>query len=61
MQQVQARTRLGQNVGDEKTLVDLEAGLVLLKQPALGCDGRPGRKQIREPVGGGVNQLGYPQ
>ena len=52
---------MGEHVGDEVALVDLEAALVLLQPLALLVDRRPGRHQPREALGGGVDELGHAQ
>ena len=55
---MEARALVREHVRDEHALVDLEAGLVLLQQLALGGDRGAAREVIGEALGGGVDELG---
>ena len=50
-----------QHVGDEHALVDLEAGLVLLGQLALGIDVVAGRDEAGVALGRRVHEFAHPK
>ena len=58
---MEADLRTREHVGDEHPLVDLEAGLLLLRQLALGVDRGAGRHEARVALGGLVDELGHAQ
>ena len=59
--QMRAAARVGEHVGEEDPLLDLEALLVLLQQLALGVDRGAGRQEVGVALRGGVDELGDPQ
>jgi hypothetical protein len=59
--QVRAGTGIGEHVGDEVALGDLQALLVALPELALGVDRRAPRQHAGLPVGRRVDELGNPQ
>ena len=61
VQQMRAAARVGEHVGEEDPLLDLEALLVLLQQLALGVDRGAGRQQVGVALGRGVDELGHAQ
>ena len=56
--EVEARALVREDVGDEQALVDLEPGLVLLQQLALGGDRGAAREVLRKALGSRVDELG---
>jgi hypothetical protein len=58
--QVETRSAVGEHLGDEDALVDLEALLVLLGQLALGVDRRSRGQEVGEPLGSLVDELRDP-
>ena len=48
---------MGEHVGDEDALVDLEPLLVLLEELSLGLDRRAGGQLVGEQLGRGVDEL----
>ncbi len=61
VQQMGAATRVGEYLGEEDSLIDLQALLVLLREPVLGVDLGAGGDEARMALRGGIHQLREPQ
>jgi hypothetical protein len=59
--QMSAATRVGEYLGEEDALVDLQSPLVLLREPALGVDLGTGGDEAGMALRGGIYQLRDPQ
>jgi hypothetical protein len=55
-----AATRVGEYLGEEDALGDLQSLLVLLREPALGVDFGTGGDEARVALRGGIDQLRDP-